>query len=102
MGYDKEKEEYLSTFKKYDFLKKLWLVHIKEYKDVNEYAENGNYSPEYDIIVAEMPLDYYIDMREYLQSIVYKSKGKVLKVVLSESDLGRKFISEVAPFYIND
>jgi hypothetical protein len=50
-----------------------------------------------------MPSIEYINMREYLQSVVYKAKGQVIKVVLLQSDFGRLVEqSTVKPFFINE
>ena len=102
-SYNEIKDYYNENFKKYSIFKKMWLAHIKEFKDKNEYAENGNYEPEYDVIVADMPNCEYINMREYIQSIVYRYKKEVIKVVLLHSDLGRIVEnSTVEPFFVNE
>lgn len=101
--YDDVKAIYNERFKKYPLFKKLWLAHIKEYKDTSEYAENGNYEPEYDVIVADMADNQFINMREFLQSVVYNEKGFVIRVALAHSDLGKIVLdSGIQPFFIND
>ena len=99
-GYEKVKQKFCDAASKYDMINKLYFAHVKEYKDMSEYAENGNYTPEYTVIVVDMPYSYFIDMRDSIIALFYTMRNECPKVVLHESDLAKKVIEAgIEPIY---